>query len=246
MTHTSIFFITNEDVARVFNINNPYVCNHVNEIKNSLYKTQSQAGYLLLSKMLSHYYGLDINGVTIAENNFGKPYLVNSEIKFSISHSSDAVVCSISDFDVGVDVEKIADIREKILNRWFSQSEQRMVKSPTDFYTLWTLKESFAKLNGKGLSEIKTTEFSIYPEDFCYHKSINKDGLNFKTFIYGEYVVSIASKSPICDIKILKSGCRKTTALFLFKKLKHFLTRGGVTVSSDSRRLCAVFSPFGL
>ena len=67
-------------------------------------------------------------------------------------------MCSVSDVPVGCDVERIQPIELDIARRYFFGSEYESIASVTDderydrFYRFWTLKESFVKLKGDGLS----------------------------------------------------------------------------------------------
>ena len=38
---------------------------------------------------------------------FGKPYFVNSKIHFNISHSGNFVVMAVSDWNIGIDVQRL-------------------------------------------------------------------------------------------------------------------------------------------
>ncbi len=67
---------------------------------------------------------------------------------------------------VGVDIEKIRPIDFAIAERFFTASEYRLLMDTAEqerlqlFYTLWTLKESYIKFVGKGLS-IPLDSFAI-------------------------------------------------------------------------------------
>lgn len=98
---------------------------------------------------------------------YGKPFLAEpGGIDFNVSHSGDWVVCAISDNPVGIDVETIKPIDFSIARRFFSKNEYYSLMSTDEhmrlryFYMLWTLKESYIKAIGKGLS-IPLDSFSI-------------------------------------------------------------------------------------
>ncbi len=201
MTHTEIVFLSSALDRDLFELTNPYVINKLERIKSQQYKLQSFTGYCLLGKIMSEIHGLDLNKLKISENEHGKPYFDDIEINFSISHSNDAVLCAVSKSFIGADVEKIGDIRDKILKS-FSHLEQEQVKSPKDFYKLWTLKESFAKLTGNGLSDITKAEFELNPRIACATSDI-KD-LHFKSFEIYNHVISIISTDTIDDPIIIE------------------------------------------
>jgi 4'-phosphopantetheinyl transferase len=101
------------------------------------------------------------------KNTYGKPFLVgNPSLHYNISHSGEWVVCAIDDLPIGVDVEKIQTIDLGISNRFFSSMECKDLFDKASnqqlayFYDLWTLKESYVKAEGKGLS-IPLNSFTI-------------------------------------------------------------------------------------
>lgn len=103
-------------------------------------------------------------------NEYGKPVLYGANgIHFNISHSGNWVVCAVDDTAVGIDVEMIKPIDFKIAERFFSRDEYiAFINQPEEmklkyFYMIWTLKESYIKTEGKGLS-IPLNSFTIMIE----------------------------------------------------------------------------------
>ena len=90
----------------------------------------------------------------------GKPYFPDlPELHFNLSHSGTKVLCAVSDRSIGCDAEKIGSYNEKLVRRFFHPEECTLLLSAPDasaqtelFYRLWTLKESFLKATGLGLS----------------------------------------------------------------------------------------------
>ncbi|MGN6652347.1 4'-phosphopantetheinyl transferase family protein, partial [Trinickia sp.] len=96
---------------------------------------------------------------------FGRPTIANthsgvSGLSFNLSHSDRLVTLAVTrDCEIGIDVEDLGrraplDIAE----RYFSPDEARQLRSlpeaaqPQRFFDFWTLKESYIKARGKGLS----------------------------------------------------------------------------------------------
>lgn len=110
---------------------------------------------LLLMKALDDL-GEDPDGFEIELVGNGKPMLKGSDIRFNLSHSEERVMCSVSDCDVGCDVEQVKPISLEIAKRHFFGSEYDAIASSDDsvrfetFYRFWTLKESFMKATGLG------------------------------------------------------------------------------------------------
>jgi 4'-phosphopantetheinyl transferase len=126
----------------------------------------------LLGDILSRYAicercNIKNNNLVFTSNEYGKPLLTEpSEIHFNISHSADWVVCAVDNHPIGIDVETIKPIDFNIAERFFSKAEYlSLINQPEEskleyFYMLWTLKESYIKAEGKGLS-IPLDSFNI-------------------------------------------------------------------------------------
>lgn len=105
-------------------------------------------------------------------NEHEKPYYKEyPNIYFSLSHSGTKVMCVIADKMVGCDVEQIKPRKTDIAKRYFAPQEYNLIQSqPTDkdkeemFFRIWTLKESFLKCIGTGIS-IELNSFWILPSE---------------------------------------------------------------------------------
>ena len=88
-----------------------------------------------------------------------KPYLVDCpDLQFNLSHSGERVMCVISPYEVGCDVEIIKGDRGKLAERFFLPEESAWIKpfeslemQTEAFYRLWTLKECYMKVTGRGM-----------------------------------------------------------------------------------------------
>lgn len=103
----------------------------------------------------------DPKSLRFSTNEHGKPFLVGlPDIHFNLSHSHGVAVCALCrDTDVGVDVEDVGRRTDfSIAGRFFSPAEADLVSKAPDagkralFFDIWTLKESYIKAVGKGLS----------------------------------------------------------------------------------------------
>lgn len=122
--------------------------------------------YELLFNSLRAEYDVSLSFNDIGRGEYGKPYLINyPNIHFSLSHCKGLCVCLLSDGICGVDAENIRPVREKTAQRICSPNEYELLsaKSGMDkdlfFTSLWTLKESYAKADGRGISVIKNAVF---------------------------------------------------------------------------------------
>lgn len=122
-------------------------------------KMLSAGAGLLLDNMLAKY-GLRERDMTYVEGEHGKPAIDgHPELHFSLSHSGDFVACAIGEMPVGVDVQTIVTARDSLVDYTMSESEKTHLQALEDvaarnayFTQLWTLKESYVKATGTGLT----------------------------------------------------------------------------------------------
>ncbi|GMK38055.1 4'-phosphopantetheinyl transferase [Paenibacillus sp. CCS19] len=114
---------------------------------------------LVVRRIVRERYSISNEAIQFRANSYGKPELVYpAELHFNVSHSGNWVVCAISDGPVGIDIEQIQPIDMEVSRRFFSPAEHaQLIALPMEeqlnrFYELWTLKESFVKAVGMGLS----------------------------------------------------------------------------------------------
>ncbi|MCL2083499.1 MAG: 4'-phosphopantetheinyl transferase superfamily protein [Oscillospiraceae bacterium] len=99
-------------------------------------------------------------------NENGKPFLPSREFQFSLTHSSGCVGLALSEQDIGIDAETARKYHPGVPHRMFSTFEQEQITSCTNpqemFFTLWTLKESYVKAIGRGLTfPLREIEFTV-------------------------------------------------------------------------------------
>ncbi|MHA6533466.1 4'-phosphopantetheinyl transferase family protein [Paenibacillus sp. BAC0078] len=164
---------------------------------------RSLLGDALIRYKIKQLAGLYYNNpIKIKLTNYGKPY-VNPlfGIHFNIAHSGDWVVAAFGEKNVGIDIEQIKAVNFSIAESFFSYKEFSDLISLTDanerllyFYDLWTLKESYIKAIGRGLS-IPLNEFSIYMN--C-DKEIFIDGAE-NTVFFKQYSLDCSYKLSVCS-----------------------------------------------
>lgn len=101
----------------------------------------------------------------------GKPRLDGfSGLHFNITHSGEWISVAVSDREVGIDIEKQRAPQYRIAERYFSPKEVAVLnklegpEKASYFFDLWTLKESYLKLLGKGLTR-SLGSFSVVKAD---------------------------------------------------------------------------------
>ncbi|KPN13022.1 4'-phosphopantetheinyl transferase [Bacillus australimaris] len=116
-------------------------------------------GEVFVRQMIHDLYDLPIDQIVFETEGNGKPVVRHiPSFHFNLSHSGDWVVCAIDDAPVGIDIEEIKPIDLAIAERFFSPDEyQDLLSQPAErreayFFHLWSMKEAFIKLTGKGLS----------------------------------------------------------------------------------------------
>ncbi len=121
---------------------------------NTESRTDTLIGRILLRRILFEKFGIQPENTIIDVNENGKPYLRDHcDIYFSISHTKNCVSCAVGECPIGLDVEMICDKdHSKVASRMFTENEQLVSgKSAADFFRIWTMKESFVKMNGEGI-----------------------------------------------------------------------------------------------
>lgn len=179
-------------------------------ISDSTKRKQAFASVILQDKILSQH------GKTFSDIYYGphnKP-LCNG-LHFNISHSKDLVICAVSNHCIGCDIEntyrQLDDERIiKLSSRFFHKEETALLEKLKSnqkssfmftFYRLWTIKESYLKMTGEGLT---------YPLADCLVSFDNNracmliDNMVASCSImetdYNEYHISICHQGPYEEI----------------------------------------------
>ncbi len=173
----------------------------------------------LLGEIIARYaVSKDLNlkneNISFKTDSNNKPYLAiaNQSVFYNISHSGDWVVCILSDKPCGIDVELIKQADIDIAKRFFSQNEyESLMSQPAHyrtkyFFMLWTLKESYIKADGRGLS-LPLNSFSFYIDSgrisLSTNATNNLSDCYFSQFeIDDDHIVSVCSKEDCFPDKI--------------------------------------------
>lgn len=125
----------------------------------------------LLRHVLARYTGQAPGAVEFLRTDKGKPYLSQSDIHFSLSHSGAWVVLAASKIElIGIDIEVFRVTRDlcNIAENYYHPREFARLKTLDStaqvdyFYRLWTLKEAFFKATGTGISAgLEKIEFEL-------------------------------------------------------------------------------------
>lgn len=158
---------------------------------------------ILARQMICNKINLPPHKIEFSYNDYGKPYLkANSTVHFNVTHSENWVVCAIDDKPLGIDIEHVKPIDSHIAENFFSDEENRALDFTDDdkkleyFYDTWTLKESYVKALGKGLS-IPLNSFVILKYDGFI---ILKSGLDKNKYYFRQYAIDRNYILSVCGI----------------------------------------------
>ena len=193
--------VENLDLKKAYNLVSKNRQDKIDFYRFDKDKKLSCGAYLLLKKLL---YEENITNPLFKTEKYGKAYISNHEnIHFNLSHSRKIVLCSISDREVGVDVEYIdPKIDLNIAKHYFYNSEYENImnaKNKADeFFKYWVLKESYMKYTGLGMN-LKLDSFEIIIEDTIKLKNDN-ESLKFNLFNIKNYKIGIASHYNVSEL----------------------------------------------
>lgn len=143
-----------------------------------LYIEKNISSHDLLKKILKEEYSID--SFTIIKNEFGKPYLKDNQLYFSISHDIDTCAIAISSSEIGIDLEYL-NYNERVINKYFYDAEKEiMAKSNNlkyDFTKIWVKKEAYLKMKGTGLNFGK--------------ENVDTTKIDAKIIDYNDYLIAV-------------------------------------------------------
>ena len=126
----------------------------------------------LVRTTLSRYTDIKPYDWRFSKNKYGRPEILISQeippLRFNLSHTEGLIVCAVVlKEDIGIDVENITrkGATVEIADRFFSAQEIKDLHTVTNqherFFEYWTLKESYIKARGMGLS-LPLDQFSFH------------------------------------------------------------------------------------
>lgn len=154
-------------------------------VQYKLIKSKKRANQFMLGRLMVYYalcslFDLSIKQICIKKSSYGKPFLKDyDDFYFNISHSGDHIVCVVSDSAVGIDIELLGKECDSGVMKFLAEEEQQYLKTIPErdkcktFFDIWTKKESYVKMVGRGLS-ISMHSFSVFAQTNCvYHRVLN-------------------------------------------------------------------------
>lgn len=163
-------------------------------------------GDLLLRRVIMMETGIPNEEIAFGYTQYGKPYLKGrTDFHFNLSHSGDWAVAAADSAPVGVDVERIAEVDYDVSEHFFTGEERRNLMNSADkaayFFTLWSLKESYVKLIGKGVSH-SLNSITVKPkENFPGDEFVLEvEGKPLDNVFFALYAVHREYKTALCSV----------------------------------------------
>ena len=162
--------IPENTLSRLMALVSPGRRERIDRLHNKRKAVSMLMGEVIARKAISKRAGLQNHTLEFSLNQYGKPLLLNTpNLHFNISHSGNLVVCALDNKPVGVDVEIHKSVNSeaafsrcehsflKIARRFFRHDENEFIvadmgRSIERFYEIWTMKESYVKWEGRGMS----------------------------------------------------------------------------------------------
>lgn len=151
--------------------------------------------------------------MVIDYNEYGKPFINHiHDFSYNISHSGKWVVIVYGSTEVGIDIEEIQTGKDDIADKFFTEEEKDFIYTATGeerskrFTQIWTLKESYIKYLGTGLST-RLDSFSVNALDGVVTSENGKiqNGLRLKSYLFDtDYYLSVCSSKEEVIINIIK------------------------------------------
>lgn len=135
---------------------------------------------------ISKQYDIPKEKLIFSVTSSGKPYCKSHpEIHFSLSHSDSFIALAISESPVGIDIEKLRNPAEDLINRVCCENEIKKINESENrsraFTEIWTKKEAYLKALGTGIDrELKTLDTT-------------DDKKKFVTKSFDNFIVSVFS-----------------------------------------------------
>ncbi|MGN0552618.1 MAG: 4'-phosphopantetheinyl transferase family protein [Oscillospiraceae bacterium] len=151
---------------------------------------------LLIRDMASKQLRTVPEKLEIKNGEYGKPFIADhDDYDFSVSHSAGAVAFADGFSAVGVDIELIRPRKVNASERFFAANELEFIKthgnSDEAFFEIWTKKEAYSKMLGKGLAA-GFGSFDVTDESL---------GCGFFTKIIDGYAFSVCSRENLDLLK---------------------------------------------
>ena len=159
------------------------------ECKNESVRREKYSAWKLLEHAINDAFSLDFDNLQFAKLDSGQ--WVCDKCSFSISHSDGVAAVAVSDASVGVDIEPVRAIDQRLASKVLTDSEYEYYSSLGEddranlLLECWCKKEAIFKAASGSVLLPKTIECS------AYHTVVKRMNISQR-----EYVIALASVEP--------------------------------------------------
>lgn len=145
------------DLSLYSNID-PKRLDKIKKSNNNLFIKEQLGSHLLLTDVLENTYFIDTEKLEFNYNEYGKPYLKDINLYFSLSHSNGIVALTVSKEEIGLDIELIKDVKDNLAKKIMNEAEYSIYQELNKldkkiyFFEVWTSKEAYIKKSGTTLT----------------------------------------------------------------------------------------------
>ncbi|MCU4564531.1 4'-phosphopantetheinyl transferase superfamily protein [Acinetobacter pittii] len=175
---------------------------------------------VLVKTVLADKLGISPHQVNIQLHPNGKPFVQSSKaVYFNLSHSANIIVLAVTEAgEIGIDVERLdREFEWRRVDSVLASSEIEWIKQnelidPSTvyqrFFQIWTLKESYIKCTGEGMSRhLKKLNFHVLAEHIEFLDStrdIQKtEEYYFQSYVYDHnFIFSICLQQLLAQEKL--------------------------------------------
>lgn len=162
---------------------------HIASLKTPFAQKQSLCGDALARQMLSDACHISSSELLFSRDENGKPFALNCNLFFNLSHSGEHVLCAIHDSPIGADIEEFRPVKTNLIHKICSVQEIEWIdQDPKKFIQVWTAKEAFLKYLGIGLRT------SLQKVNVINENKLWIDNMQIHTQLTERYALSIVYK----------------------------------------------------
>lgn len=164
----------------------------IKKSKNTLFIKEQLGSHLLLTDVLENTYFQEIDKIEYIYNESGKPYIKDSSLYFSLSHSNGIIALTVSKEEIGLDIELIKDVKDTLSRRIMNDLEYNTYQSLNKeskkiyFFEVWTSKEAYIKKLG--------TSITLNPSNISIEEDVLLKKINISS---NEYMIALTNAMSI-------------------------------------------------
>lgn len=164
----------------------------IKKSKNTLFIKEQLGSHLLLTDVLENTYFQEIDKIEYIYNESGKPYIKDSSLYFSLSHSNGIIALTVSKEEIGLDIELIKDVKDTLSRRIMNDLEYNTYQSLNKeskkiyFFEVWTSKEAYIKKLG--------TSITLNPSNISIEEDVLLKKINISS---NEYMIALTNAMTI-------------------------------------------------